>query len=201
LAISWMRGCAVSAPCAGQRDGIAVSRCCSSGLAAKIGAGCGPFCRYNALMTMAETATVAVSNATNSRGCSLIAAPSRPTPWNLESLRYLLGTFLHPVIRDCFLAIAVGELHRLARRPLTFAIERQPHGHARPLAHATADVDVAAVQIHQALDDREPEAGAVAPAAVGTARLEKGFAEPRQIGLADADAGIFHRHGELRSVA
>ena len=63
------------------------------------------------------------------------------------------------------------------------------------------DIHVAAVQAHQALHDRQAEAGAVVPPVVGGARLEEGLAEPRQIGLADADAGILDRDHELGPVA
>ena len=77
--------------------------------------------------------------------------------------------------------------------PRAFAIDRQPHRHPRPLAQPAADIHVAAVQPHQALDDRQAEAGAVVPAVVGRARLEEGLAQPRQVVLADADAGILDR--------
>src|SRR5258708_2657868 len=73
------------------------------------------------------------------------------------------------------------------------AIERQPHRDARAFADAAADRDLAAVQFHQALDDREAEPGAVMAPVIGSARLEEGAADPRQILLADADAVVLDR--------
>ena len=74
-----------------------------------------------------------------------------------------------------------------------FAIDRQAHGHARALAQPAADIHLAAVQPHQALDDRQAEPGAVVAAVVGRARLEERLAEARQIVVADADAGVLDR--------
>src|SRR5579872_2176418 len=81
------------------RGGIAASSRCSIGRAAKIGAGCGPFCKNSALTQIAKVATVAMTMATNSRGCSPITAAKRPAVSNVVSLRDdRLGTFLHLII-------------------------------------------------------------------------------------------------------
>ena len=82
------------------------------------------------------------------------------------------------------------ELDRLDRLPMALAIDRQPHCHLRAGAKPTPDAHVAAVQAHQAFDDRQAKAGAVMPPVVRCAGLEEGFTEPCQIGLADADAGV-----------
>ena len=58
-------------------------------------------------------------------------------------------------------------------------------------------LDLAAVQRHQALDDRKPEAGAVVAAVVGGARLEERPADARQIVGADADAGVLDRDQDV----
>ena len=62
-------------------------------------------------------------------------------------------------------------------------------------------VDVAAMQLDQALDDRQAEAGAVVTAVIGGARLEERIADAAQIVLADADAGVLDRDGHMRGVA
>src|SRR5262249_11185670 len=137
---------------------------------------------------MVETAIVDMISATNSRGCSLIAAASRPALSSAtDSLRERLGTFLHPVIWSHGRpAVAFGhQPHGMICR-----LKRQPHRHARPLSQPTLDSNLAAMQPHQALDDREAEAGAVMAAITGGAPLEKSFAEARQIGLDDADARV-----------
>ena len=65
-----------------------------------------------------------------------------------------------------------------------------------------ADLDLrssnlAAVQRHQPLYDREPEAGAVVAAIVGAAGLEERPADARKIVGADTDAGILDRHDNI----
>src|SRR5690242_14562843 len=80
------------------RVGIAASFC-SSTRVAKIGAGCGPFCKKSALTRIAKTAAVDIKMATDSRGRCAIAAARRPALSNLSvSLRLeRLRTFFHPV--------------------------------------------------------------------------------------------------------
>ena len=51
-------------------------------------------------------------------------------------------------------------------------------------------VELAAMQLDQALHDRQAEAGAVMGAVVGGAHLEERIADMAQIVLADADAGV-----------
>src|SRR5207247_10965609 len=97
-----------------------------------MGAGCGPFCRNRALTTIENIATAAIARATNSRGCSPIAAASLPALSNVTaSLRDRLGTFLHLVSCGRRQAtIALG--HKLDR---SFRVLKgQAHGCARPFA-------------------------------------------------------------------
>src|SRR5262249_33389107 len=148
---------------------------------------------------MAETAIIDMTIATNSRGCSLIAAASRPALSSAtDSLRERLGTFLHPVICTHGVApVALGhEFHGMICR-----LKGQSHGNARPLSKPALDIDLAAMQTHQALDDREAKARAVVATITGRASLEKGLSEAWQVGLDDADAGVRNRQRELRPVA
>ena len=67
-----------------------------------------------------------------------------------------------------------------------------------PSPSRLAMLELAAVQRHQALDDRKPEPGAVVAAVVGAARLEERIADARQIVVADADAGVLDRDDDAR---
>src|SRR5262245_51886597 len=83
-----------------------------------------------------------------------------------------------------------GRLRFGRRRTRLLAIERQADGHARALAERRLHIDLAAMQGDQAFDDRQSEPGAVVPAVIGRPRLEERRTDTRQVGLADADAGI-----------
>src|SRR5215831_217209 len=176
---TWLRvgaaGMAVDSTARG-RDNATGACCTGCGRAAKIGAGCGPCCRNSALMRIASTAMLAIKMPTNSRGCWPMAAARRPAPAaSLACRRRLrLRTFLHlDACRRGSLALGF-ELDRLDRRTVAFAVDRQTHGHPRAGAEPAADVHVAAVQTHQAFDDRQAETGAVVPPVIRCARLEKG---------------------------
>src|SRR5215831_15482643 len=80
-------------------------------------------------------------------------------------------------------------------------LKGKSHGDARSLSKPALDIDLAAMQTHQALDDREAQASAVVAAITGRAPLEKGLPEAWQIRLDDADACVRNHQGELRSVA
>src|SRR5690242_9121934 len=80
-------------------------------------------------------------------------------------------------------------------------LKGKSHGHARSLSQPALDIDLAAMQTHQTLDDREAKARAVVAAITGGASLEKGLAEARQIGLDDADACVSNCQSEFRPVA
>ena len=138
--------------------------------------------------------------ATNSRGCSPITAAKRPAVSNVVSLREdRLGTFLHLIICDNWnFAWPFG--HQLDRigGARTIAFDRQTHGDARALAEPAADIDLAAVQADQALDDRQAEPGPVLAAVIRCIGLEEGFAQARQVGLADADAVVLDGDREVR---
>src|SRR4029077_3421841 len=148
---------------------------------------------------MPKTAIVTMTSATNSRGCSPIAVASLPAVSSAtESLRERLGTFLDPVI--CGRGetpVALGH----ERDGMIGDLEGQPHGDARSLSEPALDIDLAAMQMHQAFDDRQAKTGAVVAAIIGGASLEKCLAQTRQIGLTDAHAGILNRHSEFRTVA
>ena len=75
-------------------------------------------------------------------------------------------------------------------RPRALAIERQAHGDAGALADPAADVDFAAVQPHQTLDDGKSETGAAVAAVIGARGLKIRLADARQIFVADADAVV-----------
>src|SRR4249920_1528105 len=98
--MSWTRTWAPESPAAldgsARAGGATAASCCNRGFAAKIGAGCGPFCRNSALSAIANTANVAMTTPTNSRGWLPIAVASLPAPSNAISLRVVrLRTFLH----------------------------------------------------------------------------------------------------------
>ena len=65
-----------------------------------------------------------------------------------------------------------------------------------PSPSRLCDVDTAAVQRHQTLDDREAEPGAVVAPVVARSRLEERIADARQIGIADPDAGVRDGDGD-----
>ena len=107
------------------------------------------------------------------------------------------GTFLWR------LAGEMRERNRHSQRPgfgqsHTFAIDRQPDAHAGALADAAADVDFAAMQPHQAFDDRQSEAGSAMAAVIGGARLEIRLADAGEIFLVDADAVVFDHERDVR---
>src|SRR6185437_5244051 len=180
----------------------------ASGRVAKIGAGCGPCCKNSALTKMIVVASVPISSATDSRGCSPIMAAtraarvSRRTP--ARSLRYsLLRTFLHLVVghhESCHPRAFALEHDRLCGRTL-LTIDRQTNRHARAFAEPASNTHFAVVQTDEPFDDRKAETGTIVAAVIGRARLEEGLAQARQIVLTDADAGIFDREHELAVVA
>ena len=113
-----------------------------------------------------------------------------------------LGTFLHQNIggRGKVAGPLRHQPYRIGRHLVAFAIDRQAHGNPRALTQPAADIDIAAMQLYQALDDRKAETGPVVAAIISAARLEKRFAKPRQIGFADADTGIFNGNIDLIAV-
>src|SRR5262245_21663011 len=157
---------------------------------------------------MAPAATIAASTQNTSRGLRLIARASsatirpRRSPGSssivseIAAVREPLRTFSCPaawVIDD-----AGGR-----REPLDGgvalagggrAVHRQAHGGARSLAEPARNLHAPAVQLDQALDDGQPQAGAVARSIIGAAHLEERRAETRKIVLADADPGILDRY-------
>jgi len=99
------------------------------------------------------------------------------------------GTFLWR------LAGEMRERNRHSQRPgfgqsHTFAIDRQPNAHARALAHAAADVEIAAMQSHQPFDDRQSETGAAMSAVIACTRLEIRLADAGEILLVDSNAVV-----------
>ena len=150
-----------------------------------------------------KVATVAIKMATNSRGCSPITAAKRPAVSSVVSLREdRLGTFLHLIIGNNwnFTGPFGHQLDRIGGAR-TIALDRQTHGDARALAEAAADVDLAAVQADEALDDRQAETRPVLAAVIRCIGLEEGLAQARQVGLADADAVILDGDREIRPIA
>src|SRR5580692_2640113 len=72
-----------------------------------------------------------------------------------------------------------------------FAIERQRHRKARPLADPAPDGKIASMQPHQTLDDGKAQSGTAVAAVVGRLCLEIWLADPGQIFFADADTVVF----------
>ena len=69
-------------------------------------------------------------------------------------------------------------------------LKGQPHGDARSLSEPALDVDLAAMQMHQAFDDRQAKSGAVVAAIIGGASLEKCLAvtvEDTGVGIGESD--------------
>src|SRR4029079_6834258 len=112
-----------------------------------------------ALVTIARTASVAMRRPTNSRGWPAIAAASLPAPSNAVScLREdRLGTFLHlNVCGHSNSPSTLGnKLDEIACAGPARAFKRQPNRHSCPLADPALDRDVAPMQMHQTLDDRQ----------------------------------------------
>src|SRR5262249_39112737 len=130
----------------------------SNGRVAKIGAGCGPFCMKRALVTIARTARVAMRRPTNSRRWPAIAAATFPAaPSNPVSCLRLdrLGTFLHLNVCGHSPSTLGNKPDEIACAGPARAFKRQPDRHTRPLADPALDRDVAPMQIHQTLDDRQ----------------------------------------------
>ena len=100
------------------------------------------------------------------------AARSRP----LSLTRLCLRTLLHPHIGrgGQFLGALGDEPDRIGRRRCSPSQSIGSRTVTRvPLPEPAANIDLAAMQPHQALHDRQAEAGAVVPAVVGRARLEE----------------------------
>src|SRR3974390_1482510 len=202
----WDRACMdASAAPAGvlcTRDGSAASFF-RSGRVANIGAGCGPFCRNSALVTIANVAIVPMVRPTNSRGWRLTASAILPGPPNVSLREDRLRTFLHPVINH-----RTNNALALRRKPdwivcapISFAANRQSHRHAGSFAKPAAYLNVAVVQTDQPFDDGKAKPGAVLAAIVGRIRLEERLAQARQIGFTNTDARILDRDGKVRSIA
>src|SRR5882757_3377061 len=79
--------------------------------------------------------------------------------------------------------------HGARRTGHAFAIERQAHRDTGALARPALDLDLAAMELDEPLDDRQPETAAVVLARVGAARLEERIADAREIVRRDTDAG------------
>ena len=129
------------------------------------------------------------------RGAAGRAGPLRSRIRRNRPLRLAQARFLT--------LISVGTLDRLgdrqrstssrARRPHLLAIDRQAHRDAGALADAAADVELAAMQRDQPLDDREAEPGAVM--GCGHRRCAPGRTDRRRARRSssrDADAGVLH---------
>jgi hypothetical protein len=69
--------------------------------------------------------------------------------------------------------------------------ERQPDRHARRLAGPALDRDVAPMQMHQALDDRQPKPRVVTAMFTGGTRLEESFFQTRPQGA------LMRRHNSI----
>jgi hypothetical protein len=69
--------------------------------------------------------------------------------------------------------------------------ERQPDRHARRLAGPALDRDVAPMQMHQALDDRQPKPRVVTAMFTGGTRLEESFSQTRPQGA------LMRRHNSI----
>src|ERR1044071_4462379 len=76
----------------------------------------------------------------------------------------------------------------------------EPDGERRPASGRALDVDRAAVQVDERLDDRKAEAGAGAAALVRRAAVEA-IEEPTRVLLRDALTGVGHGDRRLLGVA
>ncbi len=168
-----------------------------------IGAGCGPGWRNSALTRIATAAMQRDDEARPRRGGSSPSAlrsdarsPRRCRYRRHASHAIVLRTDLSPDVGPTSAArrsAAVADRRGLAAPARRLAIDRQADGDAGALAEPARDLDLAAVQRQQSLDDRKAEPGAVVAAVVGRARLEERIADARQIVAADADAGVLDR--------
>src|SRR5215510_332366 len=166
-----------------------------------IGAGCEPDCMNSTLMRIATLAKATTRKPTASRGL-------QPSAWNRRESRSASTAALFPrppppLRLRTFPRLVVDRLldaawHQPLDRGLLAAlnagaIDRQVACDARALPDPAHDLELAAVQRQQALDDRQAETGAVVPAIVARARLEERIAHARHILGVDADAVVLHR--------
>src|SRR5262249_39245811 len=103
-----------------------------------------------------------------------------------------LGTLSHLTLANADrLGLRQGlNFRRHLTPPRPFAIEGQAHRDGGAFLDAAADVETAAVQRHQSLDDGKAEAGPVERPRVRAARLEERIADARHVGRIDTDAGV-----------
>ena len=165
-----------------------------------IGAGCGPACISSTLIRIAMVTPAQIATATVSRRLQ----PSFVSFGLARCEDYALfftGSWLR----------VIGGAGRQEARPRSCrppdaapgsrgpAIERQADADAGALPQPAADIDPAAVQRDQPLDDGQAEPGAVVTPVVARARLEERIADAGEIVVADADAGVLD--GEHDDVA
>src|SRR5262245_25100461 len=128
-----------------------------------IGAGCGPLWNINPFTRIAVAAHAITPNATASlwlqpRACS---TNQRGLSSAAAFLRLALRTDLHPVVGAlpdcgcCGARAGTPDRRKRGRPGCTFAVDRQTDGNAGAQPDTAVDVEVAAVQREQALDDRE----------------------------------------------
>src|SRR5262249_28507960 len=89
---------------------------------------------------------------------------------------------------------ALSDRSKLGRPACAFAIDRQADGDARALSDPAHYLDLAAMQRHKSLNDREPQSGSIVATVIGRARLEERIADARHVLAVDPDAGVRDRH-------
>ncbi len=191
---------------AGTAGGAAISASAAvrgfaaTGLGLNIGAGCGPDCSNSVFTRMATIAQAQAATANASRLLKPSAGSKAAVRLAAATALFFTGSLTGaPAVCGTSRSDA-PPCPRASRscRDAFLAIDRQVDRDARALAQPAGDLHAAAVQRHQALDDREAEPGAVVAAVVGRARLEERIADARQILGADADAGILDRDHDDR---
>src|SRR5439155_12634017 len=139
--------------------------------------------------TIALTASIATMHPTASRRLQpkRRSAAKRGSSASSSLLRFDLGTDLHPIVGWTLGDMrsrargALPDRSELGRPACAFAVGRQADGDARALTDPAHDLDLATVQRHQPLNDREPQSGSIVAPVVGRARLEERIADARHV--------------------
>src|SRR5262245_6919721 len=155
-----------------------------------------------ATMSFGLCKKIRISKPRSSASTATALAPRRRRGISSSTADFL-GTFLHLI----GLFSLSGARRRRQRRDIADRLardrrrieERQRHGHRGALADPALYIQLAVMQGHEALHDRQPKAGALVAALIGLAGLKEGIADPLQILGRDADAGVADPQHQART--
>src|SRR5262245_25154342 len=158
--------------------------------------------RRPATMSFGLCKKIRISKPRSSASTATALAPRRRRGISSSTADFL-GTFLHLI----GLFDLRGARRRRQRRDIAGQLtrdrrrveERQRHGHRGALADPALYVQLAAMQGHEALHDRQPKAGALVAALIGLAGLEEGIADPVEVFGGNADTGVADAQHQART--